>query len=632
MRFSESFIEKVREATNLVELISQHTELKKSGSNLVGLCPFPDHREKTPSFSVSEAKQAFHCFGCKKGGNAFTFLQYVMGLGFPEAIEYLAERARIPLEYENTTGEQFRPNQNQKDVKQQYVQMNREAAIFFYRNYRNLKDDHPAKVYLQNRGLRPEIIDQFGLGFASDDWQGLTNVLVSKNYSLQQAEKLGLVRPRDNQSGHYDLFRNRIQFPILAITGEVIGFGGRQLGDGQPKYLNSPETPLFHKGKTFYGLNETAKFIRSSDSVIVVEGYMDFLALYQADFKNVVATLGTALTADHARLIKRMTMNVTLLFDGDQAGETAAQRSLPILLQQGLFVKGILLPDQLDPDDMIQKNGRESLQKLLDQAPDLFLSLLERKLHGFRATPAEQIRILDDMVETLVACTDFRFKKLYATHLAERLQLPLDVVVKTLQQKEESSQSRARNGSEGDQNNLGTKNAGDKTANLREEEAKIAASALPSKIDTTLLPRAPKEELFLLQLALMRKEFLVRILESNVSVMFSSDAAKKVFEWLQEQCRQSLEAFDKFLALLSNQVTDPGYLTEVLRSRVLGEDEEQLKKMLEDCLEKVRLRDLKDRAKVLTQKMKSHTTRSEDLEQFMNIMKDRNPKNPSIEE
>ncbi|MBX9768106.1 MAG: DNA primase, partial [Bdellovibrionales bacterium] len=314
-RLPDAFIERVLEATAIADVISQYTQLKPQGRDLAGLCPFPGHREKTASFSVSPTKNVYHCFGCKKGGNAIRFLEEMRGFSFRESLEFLAGKAGIPLPIEATRDpDEAQRSKAEKDL---YLRINHWVMDQYHTRVLQMPDSHFVKQYIQKRGLSKETVELFRLGYANEEWSSIADGIARKKLDPQIAETLGLIRKRNKGEGHFDLFRDRLMFPILNLNGDPIGFGGRIMRDGEPKYLNSPETPLFSKGKVLYGLNETAKFIRAEDQAIVVEGYMDCLALYQAGIKNVVAVLGTALTSDHARVISRFTKNVLVLFDTD---------------------------------------------------------------------------------------------------------------------------------------------------------------------------------------------------------------------------------------------------------------------------------------------------------------------------
>ncbi|MEZ4871839.1 MAG: DNA primase [Bdellovibrionales bacterium] len=391
MKFDQNFIDKVRESNNIVDIIGQYSQLKSSSAGqYLGLCPYPDHGEKTPSFSVSESKQVYYCFGCKKTGNAFTFLRDIMGLTFPEAVEHLAKRASIEMPKQAASQDQIDKNQREKREQSLLKKINSLALQVFQKNLQTQPKNSMVSNYVESRGFNEEIIETFKLGYASPEWEHLAQVFREKSVPLGSAEKLGLIKRSKNleksRTGYFDILRGRLIFPILSPTGDVVGFGGRIVNpDDKPKYLNSPESQLFHKGKTLYGLFETAKFIRSADFAIVVEGYTDLIALYSAGIKNVVATLGTALTIDHAKLLKRYSKNVVVLFDGDQAGRVAAEKSLPLLLKEGLYPKGFLLPENQDPDEYLKAHGAKILKDRLRKAPDLFQMVMDWHFRGYTA-------------------------------------------------------------------------------------------------------------------------------------------------------------------------------------------------------------------------------------------------------
>ena len=422
MRFPPDFIERVAEANNIVDIISQYTQLKPTGGGLMGRCPFPDHPEKTPSFSVSEMKQVYHCFGCHKKGNIFTFLQFYNGMSFPEAIEYLANRAHIALPEVPSQDAQKQDFVAKK--KKQIAAVNKHAAEFFRLQFKKLPSDHPAKVYASNRGLTGEILDTLQIGYTSEEWDGIIKYFESKAIPLALAEEAKLIKARSGgKTGYFDLFRERLMFPIHSTMGEPIAFGGRILEKGEPKYLNSPETPVFHKGKVLYGLAQTAKFIRSEDQAIVVEGYMDLISLYKSGITNVVATMGTALTPDHGKMLSRITKNIVVLFDGDSAGQTAAERSLPILLSAGLHPRGLVLPDNQDPDDYVTKHGPDALRNAIGQSTDLFSLILSMWMKDYRGEAAQKVNLCDQLEPIFASIQDSRLRQLYLKDAAEKMRV-----------------------------------------------------------------------------------------------------------------------------------------------------------------------------------------------------------------
>ncbi len=364
-RYPEELIEEVRSRNDIVDLISTHVPLKKKGGSYFGCCPF--HNEKTPSFSVSRDKQMYYCFGCGAGGNIFTFLTEYENYTFTEAMEYLAERSGIELPKQELSKEA----KQEMDAKALLRSMNKTAAGYFYYILRNKRGERGLQ-YLKNRGLSDDMMKKFGLGFADIYKDGLYQYLKSKGYKDSDLKDSGLVTIEER--GAYDKFFNRVIFPIVDVNNRVIGFGGRVLGDGQPKYLNSKETILFDKSRNLYGLN----FARSTrkNYMILCEGYLDVISMHQAGFTNAVASLGTAFTPSHALLLKRYTGEVVLSFDSDGAGTKAALRAIPILKDAGLTVRVLDLKPYKDPDEFIKNMGAEALELRIGEArPSMMFEL-----------------------------------------------------------------------------------------------------------------------------------------------------------------------------------------------------------------------------------------------------------------
>lgn len=358
--------EEIRVRIDLVELVSHYVSLERAGKNFKGLCPF--HTEKTPSFHVSPALNRFHCFGCGASGDAFSFLMRIEGISFREAMRRLAERAGIEFRAESLPQEA--PDERERLRKLVY------AANFFYRQC--LKRTPTAQQYLSTRGLTPETVDAFELGYAPDGWDYLLRFLQRHNFSLQDAETAGLLKAREDGSGYYDRFRNRITFPIHDASGRVIAFGARTMGNEEPKYLNSPETPLFEKRNTFYGWHRARGEILQRRAAIIVEGYLDLIMLHQYGFTHSLATLGTAFTDDHAARLKRLAERVYLMFDADTAGVRAALRAGEALLQAGIPTLVVCLPHGEDPDSLLRTHGAKALQRALDQATPIALFGIEQ--------------------------------------------------------------------------------------------------------------------------------------------------------------------------------------------------------------------------------------------------------------
>ena len=371
MYYPDEVIEEVRSSNNIVDVIGSYVRLQKKGSSYFGLCPF--HNEKSPSFSVSPNKQMYYCFGCGAGGNVFTFIMEYENQTFPEAMKVLADRAGIALPEAELTEEQKR----ERNKRQLLLEINKTAANYFYYQLNN-EQGQQAREYLENRKLSKETQIHFGLGYASKYSNDLYQYLKKKGYSDQILKETGLLT-YDEKHGAHAKFWNRVMFPIMDVNNKVIGFGGRVMGDGTPKYLNSPETMLFDKSRNLYGLNY-ARTSRKS-YMIICEGYMDVIAMHQAGFTNAVASLGTAFTMQHSVLLKRYTQEVRLAYDSDGAGQKAALRAIPILKSAGINVRVIHMNPYKDPDEFIKNLGIEAFQERIDAAESSFMfeiSVLEK--------------------------------------------------------------------------------------------------------------------------------------------------------------------------------------------------------------------------------------------------------------
>jgi len=593
LKFPQDFIDRVREATNIVPLISQYVQLKRAGGNYQGLCPF--HNEKSPSFSVSEDKQVYYCFGCKASGNAFTFVQNYQGLTFPETIEYLAKRAALPMPVNTDVPDPAR------DLRIAMFKVNSLAAQFYHQELKNLPAQHEVRKYLKNRGLSEELVDTYKLGYAPDAWSDLAQFFEGKRVPQSPAEQLGLIKRRPKGDGHYDLFRHRLMFPIFSPTGQCIGFGGRVFSsEQQPKYLNSPDAPVFHKGKVFYGLDSSAKFIRTEDEAIVVEGYMDWLALAKVEIGNIVATLGTALTHDHAKLIKRYTNKVLLLFDGDEAGKSAARRSLPILLSEGLMARGLFLPDELDPDEFIEERGAPALKQLIQSAPDLFDLISTETWSAAKGSPTAKVQLLDEFGSILAQVADPRLKRLYGENLANLLGVDIKLIAQSIKQA-----------------------AGVNPPPQPNVSAPMpSVPPLPSVFD---LSRAPRAEVELLNVILMKEVYLVEALKSDVGENFKHSGCAAVFARISEVYRQMPNKFDTLSALLADKVTPVETITRYLAEPYTNLNDEAAGKLLQDCIKRVKSDFLRAKSKELASSLRGAADRnpSDQLEQIMNIHKSR---------
>jgi DNA primase len=595
VRFSPEFVDKVRDSVNIADVIGQYTTFKHTGHNLMGLCPFPDHREKTGSFSVSEPKQVYYCFGCKKSGNIINFLMDYNGMSFVDSIEYLAQRASIPLP-EDT----YRGNDSTSTDKHKLLKINLLAGAFFKNSLADLAPTHPAREYLQKRGLSQEIIETFKIGFSRDEWSSLSQYLSSKKTPMNLAQNLGLIKQKPFKKESYDIFRNRIMFPILSTKGEVLGFGGRTIANENPKYLNSPESQVFHKGKVLYGLNESAKHIRIEDGVIVVEGYMDLIALYQFGFKNVVASMGTALTHDHAKALKRFTKNIYILFDSDQAGQFAQERSLPILLAEGLLPKAIDLADKKDPDDFLRSLGAEEFSKKIKSAKDLFFVIWERIFKGFNHSPTEKVQKVEAIAPYILSVQDLALRDLYIQEVAMQLSVEREWVLKTLRQQKVETIHKAP------------------LTNKSENPNSISAG---EEVFTKIKIKSPfKEEIFLVNLALSREEFMQELIDWGLQDKLTPSGLDLVFKKASDEYRQKRSNFATLTSNLCSVVEDPSIITLHLDQD--WEANLDVQKLKDDCLQRVTEKSLKNQTKTLVNEIKADADPAK-LEQFMNVIRNR---------
>ncbi|MFQ5559258.1 MAG: DNA primase [Nitrospinota bacterium] len=372
MNFNNDVKDRVRGASDIVDIISGYLQLKKSSSTHKGLCPF--HSEKTPSMVVNSEKQIFHCFGCGAGGDVFTFVSRIENLSFFESLEKLGSRAGIPVRSNEPLSEEFK-------LKNRVYEINKKAALFFFNYLQNTVEGKKGGAYLKERGIGDELIDEFQIGYAGSARLGLGAYLKQEGYSFEFQQEAGLLRKND-RGGYSDRFRNRVIFPILNVTGEVAGFGGRiiEASENRPKYLNSPESPVYKKSAILFGLSLAKDSIKKNESVIMVEGYMDVIPLHRAGFKNAVATCGTALTEQHVKLLKRFTGEAIMVFDSDQAGANATVRGYECLEKGGIKVKVVCLPKGKDPDDFLKEEGVSGFSGLLESAKNFPEYIIQRSL------------------------------------------------------------------------------------------------------------------------------------------------------------------------------------------------------------------------------------------------------------
>jgi DNA primase len=410
--FSEAK-EEVKKAADIVEVIGQYVELKKRGQNYIGLCPF--HSEKSPSFTVNRNKQIYHCFGCGRGGDVFTFWMEYHNLDFPQSLRNLAERYHVTLPQKRYSY----ADRKKAELKEQLFAINKLATDYYHAILLRSAQGKPGRDYFAGRNISQETISTFKLGYAVKRWDGLRNYLKAKHSSLDHAVRCGLLVPKNNND-YYDRFRSRIIFPIFDLNHHTIGFGGRILDDSLPKYINTPETPIYHKGNNLYGLDSAYTAIREHDLAIIVEGYMDTLVLRQHGISNAVATLGTALTSAQIRKLKGYTKNVIVLFDPDDAGRKAALKGFPLFLNEGISPRVVVLPQGEDPDSFVNTHGSHAFQDLLDKAVPIFDFYLDQTLTDMDTSVEGQVKALHEVLPVLMDLEHGATRLLYVHRFSEK--------------------------------------------------------------------------------------------------------------------------------------------------------------------------------------------------------------------
>lgn len=544
-RYEEHIVEQVSAANDIVEIISQYVPLKRAGRHLKACCPF--HQEKSPSFMVQPEKQMFHCFGCGAGGDVFSFLMRHENMTFPEALKALAERAHITLPERSS----HRDDGGQKEKLYDVCRV----AADIYHELLFTEAGAAARAYLAQRKISDETVREFKLGWAPMEWRALFDRMVLKKYPEALLKQAALIQ-QSPKGNYYDTFRGRLMFPILNLQNKAIAFGGRLIADQEgPKYLNSPETPIFFKRRELFGLNLAKKYInREWPNLILVEGYMDFLALYQHGFKNAVATLGTALGEDHVRLMRRFVEEVIVVYDGDKAGEAAALRGLEILLEGGMQVKLVSLPKGEDPDDFLNKRGNDAFAALLKNAKDFFDYKLQALLARYPREDALGLsKISREMFETFLKVKDTVMLSEYFKRLARALQT--------------------------DENSLRAEfsrlNKKDGISHERVEKA--------TSVPETVKP-AP-EELLLLVLMAEVPPFCDRACEELKDADLKTPASRQLFEYLR---RMNEEGKKSSLSGLLIRIPDALYREQLVAVMASLDETADREQILEDCIGKIK--------------------------------------------
>ncbi|MGI6607082.1 MAG: DNA primase [Peptococcia bacterium] len=561
-QITEEFIDDLRNRVDIVDIIKEYVPLKKQGQNYKGLCPF--HSEKTPSFVVSPHKQIYHCFGCGKGGNVYTFLMDRGGLSFLDAVAHLAQRCGIPLPQGELTPEKARQN----SLRERYYHINEMAVQFFQQGLEDRRGQQ-AKQYLQKRGINNELITKFSLGYAPDSWDELSRFLLEKEITEEEIILLGLA-VKGQRGNLVDRFRNRVMFPIFDDRSHVIGFGGRVMDDTQPKYLNSPDTPLFSKGRHLYGLNLAKTAIRSNEQAILMEGYMDVLAAHQYGITHAVGTLGTALTADHGKLLMRYTYNAVLCFDADAAGQEASMRGLDTLRQLGMRVSVMTVPDGKDPDEFLRKNGRDSFQGLIEQALSLVEYKLTRQMAKYnKETVAGKVQIIQALLPDLYLIQSPVERQGLIDMLAQRLSLAETAIYAEMKKYQlEAGRSRRYK---------------DKTGERQERKAEQGDIeeqdvARHSRRERTA---SEKAQYFLTRVLLENPEMFAEVEQAGGKALFSDNFYQEIYQvyYLLYRAGHNIKAEDLITQLENEQTRQ--IITEILLDDQIPADWGRIYK---DCL------------------------------------------------
>jgi len=548
----ENVIEEIRQRTDLVDVVGEYLSLERRGKNMVGLCPF--HSEKTPSFTVSPEKQLFHCFGCGASGNVFSFIMQMDNLSFPEAARFLAGKAgvRIP--------EQKKPSSTEDDLKARIYKLNNLAVKYYVYCLNNTSQGKKALEYLYERGIEQQTIEQFMIGYAPAEWSGFFNFATKKGVGSDLLVKAGLASP-GREKGHYDRFRNRVIFPIYDISGKVAGFGGRLLDGSEkqgPKYLNSPETPVFDKGSILYGMNLAREWIRREKVAIVMEGYTDVVTAFQAGIKNAVASLGTSLTTNQARTLRSQADTVITAYDSDSAGEAATWRGLSILQSTGCLVQVAELPEGSDPDDFIKENGKEAFLEITRNAcPLMEYRLMQLSKRYDLTSDRERRDYTDELMDILQSAVNHVEQNFYLKRAAEELGVDEDAL------RSELKKSRSR-------------------VNRFREAGKKEISENTQRINIK-----PAEKI-LISLMLQSKE-IARQGRTHLQLDFIEDErvrniVKSIFDYIEAE--ETVSA-DKILTHFENpQVIN--IITEAVTDPALQDLPPQTaKRMTEDCIKKL---------------------------------------------
>jgi len=576
-------LEEIKDRVSIVEVISDYVSLKKLGKNYKGLCPF--HSEKTPSFMVNEEKQIFHCFGCNTGGNVFNFLMKMDRLSFPEAARGLARRYGIDL-----SKIKISETDKRETLKREWLfELNELAASYYHNLLINENEGKEAREYLRQRGIGNDVTIDHRLGYAQNSWDGLLKFLLKKGVPLSRVSEVGLIIPKKAQ-GFYDRFRDRMIFPIIDIHDKVIGFGGRVLDNSLPKYLNSPESSIYNKSNSLYGLKVAKDFIRSEDRVIVVEGYFDLLGLNQYGIKNVAATLGTSLTTGHIRILRRYTNNIITVFDADEAGKKAAARSLDVLLKHGASPKIAVLPSGFDPDSFVRKVGEKGFKEIIAGSIPLIEFAINEVIKKHDISSVEgKVKIIEDATPILSKIENKIERDIYIQRVSNRLDIKEDTIVSQLRK---------------------TK----KTGGILQEKG-------VQSMDEDIV------EKLLLKLMLLSNEVVHKIQEEAIIEEFVNKQYKEIGLLLLEEFNRQ-GRID--LGRVINCLEDENSKSLISELSIEKESIEDVQKILKDCINKIRIHKVDEEIKILDIKIKEAEEKKDEVLQREFLISRQELKNKQI--
>lgn len=566
MNIPDEIIQKIKDSNDIVDIVSEKVKLKRAGRYYTGLCPF--HSEKSPSFTVTQDKQIYKCFGCGESGNVVTFVMKTKNLGFVEALKLLAERANIVIETDNPKA------LREKDANEKLYKINTDAAKFFFSK---LQTNKSAMSYFIGRGISEKTVKRFGLGFAPSSWNELIKFLKIKGYTELDMLNAGLMI-KSQKEALYDRFRNRVMFPIFDVRGKVIGFGGRVLDDSKPKYLNSPETPVFKKGTNLYGLNFAIRDLKDK-MLIIVEGYMDCISLHQYGITNVIASLGTALTPQQAKLLKRYADKIIISYDADLAGQNATLRGMEILRNEGFDIRVLTVPQGKDPDEYIRSNGREAFLKLIDGALPLIDYRIKKAKEGIDLNrPEVRAEYAKDAV-MIVSDLNPLQKDIYIKKISEETGIKEEAIYQLIKEEEQKNSSKSENLNIVD--NIGQK----------------------LYVDPVYL----KAERSILKLIHENRDVFNYFIERYNEEEFVIDSHKKIYNLISDNIEFDVNEREKHIELRCDDIDSSKEWINIIELDLFNENVDYIR-FMEDCIKEIKKFRLEEAKQDVIRKIKEHET------------------------